>query len=585
MRLDGGRCRDKRRPLIPEVEAIAGLTVDNPAQQARIPILKRLLRLPDTSAAALGVIGAMDMAEQDLLRQREQTVDRVTRWAELAIPATLLVGIAGCVAGMLLLLSSVVGQTKDLVCEVEALAKGQPVGCEDSGMDEIGMLAAGLKRTSDLLIARERALAETNARVLEEKRRAMDANYAKSDFLARMSHEIRTPMNAICGMADLLWETSLSGEQREYVRVFRNNSERLLGLINDILDLSKVESGRLELAVAPLALDELLDTTMDLLGPLAHRKGLELICDCRPGVPAQVKGDADRLQQVLVNLIGNAIKFTEAGEIVLTVEQADAAPSIYFSVADTGSGIPDSQLDSIFDPFVQADTSVTRKAGGTGLGLTITKRLVEAMGGTLAVKSWVGRDSEFSCRTARSLSGNRKARRWVLDPAVPAHSLVDDNATNRLMLRRMLQDMGIEVSEASSGAQALEMLARSSYEVVILDRRMPVMDRFETAEHIVRQWGKGRPIVMMLCSDTQMGNLARARELGIRSTLMKPVKAPKLISTLRRISSNAATPDEELAESELRPDPGGKELISSFPPGSGLNSDSANSSSGVAAFE
>lgn len=543
--LDLAACRGSQRTILAGIQRLLELTADNPSQQARGQKLAMLVHSPANFEEAISLLSSMDSAEQDLLRLREDRASRLRQGAVIAIPATFLIGVAGTIVGVLVLLSAVVGRTKKVVLQVEALAKGDAVESDDYSLDEIGMLATGLRSTSDLLIARDRALAETNERALFESQRAIDANRAKSDFLARMSHEIRTPMNAICGMAELLWETNLSEEQREYVRVFRNNSERLLGLINDILDLSKVESGRLEIAAAPFSLDELLDTTMDLLSPLAHRKGLELICDSRPGVPDRIEGDADRLQQVLVNLIGNAIKFTDAGEVVVTVEPDRASAQsegLFFRVTDTGCGIPDSQLASIFDPFVQADSSVTRKAGGTGLGLTITKRLVEAMGGDLRVKSWPGRGSEFSFSLSLPASDEDEFDK-------PAQSLVafrrilvvDDNSTNRMLLRRTLQGMNIEVHEAPNGTAALHALAQTQFDVVILDRRMPDMDGFETAEQIVLRKGASSPIVMMLCSDTQVGDLARARELGIRATLVKPVKAPKLMATLRRIASGEPT--------------------------------------------
>ena len=446
--------------------------------------------------------------------------------------------------GTWLFLTGIVRRMAMIGEQVAIVAEGTPVAVVDLHRDEIGKVAIGVARTSQMLAQRNAALSETHQRLIEQSERAKQANAAKSEFLARMSHEIRTPMNAISGMADLLLDTHLNEQQDQYVRIFRNNSERLLTLINDILDLSKVESGHLELENAPFELTAVLDKTLDLLAPLAHRKGLELIADIAPDLPAEFCGDADRIQQILVNLVGNAVKFTQTGEVVVRVEKDPENPArggLRFRVSDTGIGINARDLSAVFEPFVQADSSITRKAVGTGLGLAISKRLVELMGGKIWAESQVGAGSVFWFTVTLELQA--KPRNVS---AVKYHDfsnlralVVDDNGTNRLLLRRLLEQWHIEVDEAETGSQALRHLENqqsrhAGYNVVLLDRRMPVMDGFDTAEQICNNPAFQSPVVLMLSSDTQAGDLARARKMGIHATLIKPIKSAKLASALQK---------------------------------------------------
>lgn len=542
----------------PQIEAklqeLKQLTADNPREQTNLAALTKLVeeleqamqrRAADVTSLAAPInslTAKVDGEERRLLKIRRERLNRIKSAVRLVLPLTFLVGLFGCVAGTLILLSSVVARSRKLLKQVAALSRGEEIEREDISEDELGLLGAGLKQTSTLLLARERALAEIHAHALHESQKAAEANRAKSDFLARMSHEIRTPMNAICGMAELLMETPLTNEQRQYVGIFQRNSERLLTLINDILDLSKVESGTLEIDSAPFRLNDLLDATVDLIAPLADRKNLELVCDCKPGVPAQVEGDPDRLQQILINLLGNAIKFTRSGEIVLSVDHEslpDNKSRLRISVSDTGEGIAPEDVARIFEPFAQADSSITRKTGGTGLGLAIAKRLVEMMGGQLTVESRLGNGSVFSFVIEVK----------VLEPAHSSHPelrterlaglralVADDSATNRMLIRRTLTPLGILVDEAANGAEALlkiqQVKDNQHYDIVIIDRKMPVLDGFETAEKISRSLFTRAPIILMLSSETQLGELAKARRLGIDATLVKPVKGPKLVSTL-----------------------------------------------------
>ncbi len=556
-------CRGSGAQLNSTLDEIQALTSDNRSQTRRIqelrPILEqrlqRLLTITpqgitqdprialNSQRQVLRLVNAMDAEEARLLLTRATKLSNIHRLFSAVVPFTLLFGIAGGLAGTWLFLTGVVRRMALIGEQVAIVADGVPVAVVDLHRDEIGKVAEGVARTSQLLAERNAALSETHQQLVEQSERAKQANAAKSDFLARMSHEIRTPLNAISGMADLLLETPLNEQQDQYVRIFRNNSERLLTLINDILDLSKVESGHLELERLPFDLTAVLDKTMDLLAPLADRKGLELIADVAQDLRTGFCGDADRLQQILVNLIGNAIKFTQTGEVVVAVEKDPDSPGsgcLRFRVSDTGIGINAKDLGGVFEPFVQADSSITRKAAGTGLGLAITKRLVELMGGRIWAESHIEVGSTFCFTVNLELQSKPRSS----NPA-SYHEfsnlralVVDDNATNRLLLRRLLEQWHVQVDETESGSQALRCLRQQGdrhdgYNVVLLDRRMPGMDGFDTAEQICNHAEFRSPVVLMLASDTQAGDLARARQMGIHATLIKPIKSAKLASALQ----------------------------------------------------
>jgi len=421
----------------------------------------------------------------------------------------------------------------------------------------------GLSRDITELIQKEEELKQANTELVDANQKVESANKAKSEFLANMSHEIRTPMNGIIGITELLLKTEMSGQQLDYLNMINRSADQLMRLLNDILDFSKIEAGKLDLEIIPFELRDSLADTLRVLSGRAAEKGLELAYHIPPDVPDHLMGDPGRLRQIIVNLVGNAIKFTHEGEVLVDVKlrtKSEDEVSLHIQVVDTGVGIPQEKLDSIFAAFTQADASTTRKFGGTGLGLAISASLVNLMDGQIWAESEIDKGSNFQFTAVFGLRKDADSMNFKSPPTLRNLPvlIVDDNATNRHILDEMLRSWEMAPTTVDGGEAALAALAQSAnderpFRLAILDAMMPGMDGFELARRIREQPEWNRLTMVLLSSANFPNHNRQAQQAGFARSMTKPIKQSDLFNAITRLTGTVELSGETQDYDESAP--------------------------------